>query len=250
MSTFTKLSLHLVSILVTSLTLYGSFAGTSAQAAAIPLTFDRIEGGTLYFKGETEKGTVKPLKTSFYDLQFLKLLRSSEGGLPYVLFTGRPCDKCSAEQAVYLMRVDGSSKPLYFVHPGRVTDPKKKQLVLESRAFYGKCLSGMDEGYFSFQKERLDRKKQMQAGVFIAEVGKTLVDERLIERHAPQIKAVQPFLKARSCFELPGKNRMMLSKSLDLTPRRGQEGDDDETTPEDDETKENQTSQELPSAQD
>jgi hypothetical protein len=216
-----------------------------SNRSAEATSFERMDGTTLYFKNDN--GPLKPLKTSIHDIKFLRLLQSSEGGQPYAIFTGRPCSGCAAELAVYLMRVDGSSPPLHFVHPGRVVDPKKKHVLLDSRGFYGKCLPGIDEGYVAFQQERLDRKASLQKNVFIAELGKVMVREKLIERRAPSIKAVQPFLKARTCFELEGRNRLMLKKALDLSPRRGEEGDDENEESETDDIKENQTAQELPS---
>ena len=149
------------------------------------------------------------------------------------------------------MRVNSSAKPMQFVYPGRMIDPKNKQTLSDSRAFYGRCLSGKNfgngEGYVAFQQERIDRKSNLQPSVFFAEVGNDFVHERLIEKSLPKLAATLKLVKAKVCFEITGHNRVMLNKPLDLTPRRGGAAEDD--LDDEDEPKENQTTDELPPRQ-
>ena len=219
-----------------------------------PAFFDRAEGSVIYFQAASNGQTPKPLKTPYFDLKFLKILtpENPTTNNPYVIFSAKPCENCQLETAIYIMRVNGgSAKPMQFVYPGRMIDPKNKQTLSDSRAFYGRCLSGKGfgngEGYVAFQQERIDRKSSLQPSVFFAEVGNDFVHERLIEKSLPKLAGTLKLVKAKVCFEIPGHNRVMLNKPLDLTPRRGGAAEDD--LEDEDEPKENQTTDELPPRQ-
>ena len=218
-----------------------------------PIAFDRFEGGMIHFLGGESGQPPKPLKISYFDLKFLKVLtpEAPTTNNPYVLFSAKPCESCQQETAIYIMRVSGGGKPMQFVYPGRIVDPKTRQTLTDSRAFYGHCLSGKGFGngdvYVAFQQDRVDRRSSLQASVFIAEVGNDFVHERLIEKSLPKLANTLRLVKAKGCVEISGHNRVMLNKPLDLTPRRGGAAEDD--LDDEDETKENQTTEELPPRQ-
>jgi hypothetical protein len=204
-------------------------------------------GSTLFFKRNGKD--LLSLRVPLYEVRVLRELEVAEAGTPlHLLVSARPCKACPEEASLFLVRGDGK-KPMHFVTPGRILDPKTRAVLLESRAFYGRCLPDADqEAYIVFQNERVDRRRHLQASVYIAEPGREFVRERLIEKRAPRIDRTLRRVKAKECFEVSGRNRLMLAKPLDLTPRRGltpggdDEGDDAEET-----TKENQTQQDLPS---
>jgi hypothetical protein len=190
------------------------------------VTFDRLEQDTVYFKAPEGAPLPQPLKTNLFDLSYLGILKPSEGGAPYFLFTGKPCQSCLDDKAIYALRPN-STKPTTFVSPGKIIDPKNKGLLLESRAFYGKCLPRRGDVYVAFQKERVDRKRGLQPSVFVAEAGKDYFDENLIERRLPSVKTTEQLVKRKTCWEIAGRNRLMLSKPLDLHPRANVDSDDD-----------------------
>ena len=235
--------------------LLGFQAALAAETipAAPPLAFDRVEGGTIFFHAPEGAQPPKPLKLAYFDLKFLKILvpELPTTNNPYVLFSAKPCENCQQETALYLLRVNSTGKPMQFVYPGRIVDPKTKQTLTDSRAFYGHCLSGKGFGngdvYVAFQQDRVDRKSSLQPSVFIAEVGNDFVHERLIEKGLPKLANTLRLVKSKVCMEISGHNRVMLNKPLDLTPRRGGANEDD--LDDEDETKENQTTDELPPRQ-
>lgn len=202
------------------------FSSFSALLAATEI--DKIEQGTIYFKS-TSGESLKPLKTKLYDLQALGSLQSaSEKDPPYFLFKGRPCEDCLQDLGIYAFRADGQN-PSTFVFPGRIVDGKTRGVVLESRSFYGHCLyKEKQDVYLVFQKERVDRRSGLQSSVYIAQVGGTHLEERLIERHMPRIQDTMTLVKNKSCHEIPGRSRQMLRKPLDLKPRHAPSDDEDD----------------------
>ncbi|OFZ55785.1 MAG: hypothetical protein A2428_18015 [Bdellovibrionales bacterium RIFOXYC1_FULL_54_43] len=224
-------------------------------AAAEPVTpvenaidVDRVEQGTVYFRAPSGAETPRPVKTDLHELRYLGALHDPGGSTPYFLFTGRPCENCAQSSAVYALRPTTGALAhtlTSFVYPGKVLEAKTRAVLLDSRAFFGRCLyREKSDVYVVFQKERVDRRRSLQQSVFIAEPGPEHLDERLLERGLPRLQDTLKLVRAKQCRELDGRNRLMLRKPLDLTPRRGTDRDDDD---EDDDPppKENQTDSEL-----
>jgi hypothetical protein len=190
----------------------------TANAAQAEIALDRIEQGTLYFKGTP---SFPALKTDFQELVYLGALRPPEG-LPYFLLAGKPCAACpqSQEKGLYLIRPNGG-KPTQLVYPGKLIDSKTGSVVMESRAFFGQCLRDRGDVYVAYQKEKVDRKNRLQPSVFIAEAMPRFLHESLLERRMPSFQETLKRVKAKQCREIEGRNRMILNKPLDLNPRRG-----------------------------
>jgi hypothetical protein len=191
--------------------------------------FERFEtGGTLIYQLKSKSKTqTASLKTNFVDTKYLSTLKSKDGGLPYFLFLAKPCQDCQDEQAVYMLRPNGE-KATAFVYPGKILDPKTRAVLLDSRAFYGKCLPNRGDVYVVFQKERVDRRHSLQASVMTAEPARDHLRETLTERRLPNIKTTLQLVKRKTCSEIEGRNRLMLRKPLDLHPRDNGDKDDEE----------------------
>ncbi len=184
----------------------------------------------MHLKGAT------PLKTRLTDLSVLGWLES-DVAVPYLILTARECETCTQERHVYLIRVDGKQST-HFVHPGRVVDPKTGVTLIESRTFFGRCLTGYGEVLVTFQKERVDRRRSLQQSVHLAWPGKDYLQEKLLERKLPGVHQALHFVRNKQCREISGRNRLMLSKPLDLTPREviddeSDDSPDEEATPPD-----------------
>ncbi|MBI2712697.1 MAG: hypothetical protein HYX41_07590 [Bdellovibrio sp.] len=218
---------------------------SSAQVPLEGILFDRVEDTTVYFKTQAGSGDsspeVRPMKTQISDLFYLGQI-SPEKGSPYFLMTGRPCTDCMDDKTVYALR-PGTVKPSSFVFPGKILDPKNRSLLFESRAFFGKCLRGKGDVYVVFQKERVDKKKQLQASVYVAEAKTDSLSESLLERHLPSLQHTLRQVKKKSCKEIPGRNRLMLNKPLDLNPKNRDSDDDDRN---EDDTEEKPSVSETP----
>lgn len=218
-------------------------AASSSQQAEID--FDRFEDTTLYFKTSNGSNPPKPLKTELYDLKYLGTLKppaDDPSVPPYFLFSGKGCKDCLQDMGIYAIRPFGG-KPVGYVYPGRILESRSRATVLESRAFFGRCLPRQrDPVYVVFQRERVDRRGGMQSSVLIAEPGSDHMDERLLERHLPRVQDTLRLVKAKSCHEIDGRNRLTLKRPLDLNARHTIDADADD---DDDDTKENQTDDDL-----
>ncbi len=222
--------------------------GQAAFSPHAPWTAEpEIQGTFLQFKVPDGSGLPSTLNTRLFELKYLGTLPPAQGAkLPYVVIVGRPCENCENQRGVYLMRVDGV-KSSQFVYPGKILDPKTRALLYESRAFWGRCLPKGETGYIAFQKERVDRRGGMPMSVFTAKPGAQFIDERLIERRLPRVQDALHYVKLKECFEISGSNRNMMSKRIDIVPRRGADLNQGDAAEEEDTVKENQTEQELPS---
>ena len=232
------------------LALIGTLLPLAAQAAPSKLNYkavelDRAEESVVYFKTTDGSPAPGPLKTGLFDMKYLGVLRPEGEGLPNFIFTARPCQNCMQDSGVYLLR-PMPGRPDAFVYPGKILEPKTRAVVLEARAFFGRCLKGKPDVYLIFQKERIDRRPRLQTSVFIAQPSSAYhLEEKLLERHLPRLEDTLKLVRARSCREIEGRNRLMLTKPLDLSPRHVPEEDKND---DDDSPKENQTDKELPAS--
>jgi hypothetical protein len=189
---------------------------------------DRIEDNTIYFSSPNSTGVPKPLKPGLFDMSYQGSLTPPEGQ-PYFIFSGKPCQNCLEEKNIYAIRPSGG-KPTSFVYPGKIVDPKNRGVLWESRAFFGRCLARKGDVLVVFQKEKIDRKKSPQASVLIVEAAPNYLAENLIERHLPSISSTLQMVKRKQCHEIDGRNRLMLSKPLDLHPHANTDSEEDEDT--------------------
>ncbi len=194
----------------------------SAHAA---LEFDRIEEDTVFFKGA---GAPKPLKLAVSNLAFLGELAVEKSEFPYFVLSGVPKAGASKQPKIFIVRPNKTSKPSEFTWPGKIRDPKTGALLMDSRAFFGRCLAGQQEVYVAFQREKVDRRAALQSSVYIAEAQEDHLDERIIERRLPKISTALQKVKAKRCVEIPGKNRSMEARMV-LQRAPIQPGDDDDT---------------------
>ncbi len=179
------------------------------------IQFDHLEENTVFFKTiPADAPQPPPLKTKLFELSYLGALQPAES-LPYFFFGGKNCQNCSEDRAIYVLQ-PSSSKPQTFVYPGKIFETKSRELLLESRAFYGQCLPKRDPVFVIFQREKIDRRKFLQSSVLIVEPSLHLLEENLLERHLPSIQPTLQRVKKKVCFEIEGRNRIMQSKSLEM----------------------------------
>ena len=231
--------IHVITLLSFWLALASPASGATAAPTATPATttdliwVDHVDEQTIYFKAAEGQETPAPLKTALFELKFLSALHPDPKGLPLFMFAGRPCQDCIQDKALYLFRF-GTPLPITsFVYPGRLFESKSRALVLESRAFIGKCLAHHGEAYVVFQRERVDKRRGMQSSVYIAEPKGDRLSEELVERRLPSVNYTLTRVRKKECAEVEGRHRVMVSKTLRLT-HPSKEEDDDEDKPEKD----------------
>ncbi len=242
---YSRISLNLIAATVVFL---------SASAALATAEFDRIEGSTLILKAVPGQATPSPIQTELYDLRYLGTLRPPADAPtvpPYFLLTAKPCKTCALDSGIYAVRPGGRTEP--FVHPGKIIDPSSRSVALESRAFFGRCLyQSKNDLYVVFQKERVDRRAQMQPSVFVAEPGADHLQERLLERRLPRLQDTLKLVKAKQCQEIISRNRIGQGKELLTGLRRGELDDSDKNEAKleaSELTKENQTDRDFVSSE-
>lgn len=208
------------------------------------IQFDRFEKQFIYWISPTLN--VEPTGTRLHDLHFLGKINSPADQAPFFLFSGLPCAGCADEKELYLISPKiGSSKAWVtpFVYPGKIIDPKKGGAVFDGRAFLGKCVHNRGEGYFVFQKERLDKKNRLRSSVFAAEPNGKFLSESLIEsRRMPKIRETELLVKRKQCIEISGRNRMVKVKVRGIQPKPRLELDPDA---EDDDNKRRENKSEI-----
>lgn len=219
--------------------LTGSILLGMAGSAHAAVTVERIEGQTVYLSGQP------PFKLDLFNIKLLGTLKASDHEVPYLLLSAKPCDNCSNESSIYLVH-PGMKKPFMYVYPGKIIEGKTGTLLLESRAFFGRCLNSHSEDVLVFfQKERIDKKKNLQNSVLIAQPGHEHVHEQLMERSFPKLPKTVQLVRARQCKEIDGRNRLMAAKPLDVRIRSHKNEAD--SLDSDDTPKENQTDADLSS---
>lgn len=195
-----------------------------------------LDGSTLKFSvpdGGRPPGPLELAPLGLREPQLVGVLDSETGQPPYVLVSGLSSE--SPERAVFVVKADGRLKPQRVTLPGRLLDPKNRELVFESRLFFGRCLGTQKyDAIVSYQRERLDRKRGMQSSVYIAEASPTMLDERLIERSLPSIRQILLKVRTKQCREIEGRNRTFDARFFNLNYRRGSEDNDEDNDEDDD----------------
>ncbi len=197
-----------------------SFAEETATAS-IPsdnstLTIDHLDGSQVFFKSHSSTTPIAPLDTKLFEVKPLgKLSPKEPSASPYFLFTGKPCLQCSFEKGLFVFKPNGG-KPAAYAYPGRTLEPKTKRVLLESRAFFGKCIPGRSDVLVFFQLERVDRRSSMQPSVLVAEAGKDHLEDTLLERRGPSLRKMLQLVKKRVCSEIPGETRVAESHKINI----------------------------------
>lgn len=211
----------------------------SAQAWPEKWGVAGIEGGSVRFTSPDGAVAPSPLKISTLGIkepQLMGALESEAKAAPYLLLSGLTND--TQDRALFLVRADGSMKPQRITFPGKLLDPKTRDLVYESKVFFGRCLLKQKyDAIVVFQREHMDRKRGLQRSVYIAEAAPTMLEERLLERGLPSERMLQMKVRGKQCSEIAGRNRTFDLGFFSLRSRRGSEIADSDSDDEDDKDK-------------
>ncbi|MBI3535619.1 MAG: hypothetical protein HY072_09085 [Deltaproteobacteria bacterium] len=209
------------------------------------IVIDKIDGNVIYFKKPLNDNNTSSIKINLFEISFISFVNSSEIQKPLLLISAKPCANCLQDRSIYLINTEGTILS-QFVYPGKIIDQKQNQVVYESRAFYGNCLSASNKHgnlkkffpavsenftgdiYLVFQKDKIDRRKRHAQSILMATPGKNYTYETLSERQPASIQTVLKKVKSKDCFEIEGRNRRMLTKAvLDLKKQEDQEDNED-----------------------
>ena len=202
------------------------FFGSWSVGAVPAYQFDHIEETTIYFNQASKSPPLQSIPTGISDLKYLGILNSSENAPPYFLMSGKNCETCEEDQAIYLISPTGK-KPSRFVYPGKILDPRTRGILIKSRAFFGKCLnSRKNDVLVVFQDEKVDRRAHPQSSVLVVEAAEPHPKENLLERTLPSIHATLKKVKGKTCAEIEGRNRLMADRPLDLHGHADEKGEE------------------------
>jgi hypothetical protein len=187
-----------------------------------------IQGSTLDFQPLPGKEQVPSISLSpLKEAAVIGWLRPSVEATPYLLVSAHAPD--ASERSLFIFRADGKLKPQRVTFPGKLLDPKTREMVHESRAFFGRCLGDQQhDALVLYQRDRLDRKHKLQASIYVAEASPNLLTERLVERRLPSISSIQLRVRSRQCTEVSGRNRLFDSAFFQFRNRGADLPDDDE----------------------
>lgn len=205
-----------------------------ARAGADPATgrWDGLTpvtaGSTIEFQAPAGREKIRPLNLApLVEPLFIFWLRPSTEAVPYLLVSAASQE--AGERSLYVVRADGGLAPQRVTFPGRVLDPKSREVVHESHAFYGRCMAGQEhDALILYQRDRNDRKRRLQTSVYVAEAAPGMLRERLIERRMPSLSSLQDRVRRRQCKEVPGRNRLFDAAFFQLRNQRADLPDDDE----------------------
>jgi hypothetical protein len=207
-------------------------SAATAQAAPTISKWDglgpTIQGSSIEFQSLPGREKIAPLPLApLKDGSLIGWLRPAVEATPYLLISALAPD--SSERSLFIIRADGKLKPQRITFPGKLLDPKTRESVHESRAFYGRCLSDQQhDALVLYQRDRVDRKHKLQTSIYVAEASPNLLTERIIERRLPQLSNIQMRVRSRQCAEISGKNRLFDSAFFQFRNRGADLPDEDE----------------------
>jgi hypothetical protein len=194
-----------------------------------------IQGSTVEFQPVPGRDKVPAISISpLQDATLIGWLRPSVEATPYLLVSANAPD--ASERSLFIFRADGKLKPQRMTFPGKLLDPKTREMVHESRAFFGRCLGDQQhDALVLYQRDRLDKKHKLQSSIYVAEASPNILSERLIERRLPSISGIQLRVRSRQCSEISGRNRLFDSAFFQFRNRGADQPDDDEDEDKNDE---------------
>ncbi len=227
-------------VLLCLLGLTSSLLASSASAEPTPSSAPqlgkgslvKIDKGTLHFQG------YEPIQTSWAEIEYIGQL-SPAGHTPYAMVLAKPCQNCIEERSVQMLRLDGD-KRLRFMLPGKVREPKTGSVIVESRSFYGECLPGMKDIVVSYQKDIVDKRRykrryrSTEPSYLVVEpqadgtIREKLNELRSLGQLAAKERQTLVAVKQKRCFEIPGKDRRITAKMMNLRPSNDEDDVEDE----------------------
>lgn len=187
-----------------------------------------VQGATVEFQPLPGREKVPAISlTPLKETAVIGWLRPSVEATPYLLLSATAPD--ASERSLFIFRADGKLKPQRVTFPGKLLDPKTREMVHESRAFFGRCLGDQQhDALVLFQHDRLDRKHKLHSSIYVAEASPNLLTERLVERRLPSLSSIQLRIRSRQCAEISGRNRLFDSAFFQFRNRGADLPDEDE----------------------
>lgn len=139
---------------------------TSNTKDNINLTFEKVQGSKLVFKGG------KTFETNLFELEYIGQV-SADNKAPYLIFSGYDCDECDANISIYIhspsdgrLVIDHGQNR--YQYPGTEKDYETDSVLCISRSFYGQVLENIN-GVIWYENRLLENGK-MGRFVFLSHI--------------------------------------------------------------------------------
>lgn len=159
--------------------------------------------------GVVELGEGKSFQTGVFNPRYIGQL-PVQGKSPYLIFSGRGCQECDANNAIYIHSPDdgpmlGSERDPRYEYPGRYRAIETGRLARTVRMFIGQCLTSTKPVVLWFESYRAETGKWVR-GVYVAEVISGRLETQEISNQKPTTKQVLVKVGQKTCRELKGVN--------------------------------------------
>lgn len=160
---------------------------------------EKIEGSKLKFTNGKE------LETYLFNLQVIGLVQST-GLVPYIVMSGRGCNECDANTAIYIHSpAQGSMKQEFeqvrYQYPGVETHYENGDTLYSGRAFYGNVLANT-YGAIWYQNI-LSESGELEPFTFLVRVKNGVLKDTIYPDHL-QLEETKELLSKKGCFEIEG----------------------------------------------
>ena len=141
-------------------------------------------------------------KTNIYDLKYIGTLKTKRRS-PYIVLSGKSCDDCDENISIFLFSSDNRvlNNTLYrkYSYPGKEYDYLEKNLLYESRVFFGNCQFDSIQSIIWYQKQYTN--SGIDSSIFIVQV----IDDTLkSEKIAYNKMKKKSFNLNKNCKEIHG----------------------------------------------
>ncbi|RYU90501.1 hypothetical protein EWM62_07530 [Mucilaginibacter terrigena] len=138
---------------------------SAAKAVDKRWVFDKVKGAVLLFKGG------KQFDTKIYEVKYIGQITNG-GKAPFLLFTGRGCDECDANIALYIQSPDDpyhsdEYEAERYDLPGKEKDYETDSLIYKGRAFYGQIFKGV-KGVVWYQQNLMQDNSWQKSTYFVS----------------------------------------------------------------------------------
>ena len=149
-------------------------------------------------------------RTTLFGMRVIGQL-AVKGKEPYYVMSGRRCDDCESNLALFVhspsdgpMRLE-AEQPRY-PYPGREVFYEDGALQYEARAFFGDCAAAYPNAVIWYQRSRIEV-DQWRSSVLVVQAGADGLRRVELEQMLPDVTEAVAAVRAGRCREIPGIDR-------------------------------------------
>ena len=161
-------------------------------------TFDTVKNRTLLFKNGLS------FETGLYEIEYIGQI-SCDKKAPFLIYSGRDCDKCDANIAIYIHSPSDGTLAIQngqnrYEYPGALKFYEDNRLLQTSRAFFGQVLDNVT-GVIWFTKDNSNKKPD---SIYLIRLDNGLLKDTSFVSQGTIEKTLM-FAGQGLCKEIPGR---------------------------------------------